>query len=169
MFANRRYCDEQINELRELEPFRHCKRREVVRASVLGTPVQANEGRVLVVEGTRNHQCVLIVEGSVRVSRAGADPYIVGRGGFVGHDAVRQCSPNSETVSAITDVRLLVFGAREYATLLYDCPGLASWIANDSHQFAVDRANGLELEFVPVAGGYALRNLALREPAGRTL
>ena len=82
-------------------------------------------GTVLARQGDTGSELFVIVEGTVTVTRDGDEVASVGRGGFVGELAVLAQVPRNATVTAASDLDLLVLTPLGLSQLLDDIPGLA--------------------------------------------
>ena len=89
------------------------------------TPVRLPAGRVLVTEGQRNVQFVLIETGTVSVTREGRQVAELGAGDFVGELSLLGDGIANATVTTTTPVDALVSSSREFDALLRSTLGEA--------------------------------------------
>lgn len=100
--------------------------REMREVDRLGTPVRVSAGRSVIREDAPGRECFLVVQGALRVERAGETVSEVGSGEFVGEMALLDMRPRNATVTAVRESELLAFNRREFSTLMRDCPVLAA-------------------------------------------
>ena len=86
----------------------------------------------------------MIIQGTATVSREGNVIATIGAGDHFGELAVLDGGPRTATVTATSDLDLLVIGRREFTALLEDVPGLnhkvlvnlAGWVRDlDAHVY----------------------------------
>lgn len=82
------------------------------------TPVRLPAGRVLVAEGQRNAQFVLIESGTVRVTRAGEQLAELGTGDFLGELSLLGDGCANATVTTTSTVDAYVSSSVEFDVLL---------------------------------------------------
>lgn len=116
--------DRKLSRLQDVPLFRRCDRREIETIGRLGDLLKVEEGRVLIQEGRSDNEALVIVEGSVSVSRDGVVVATLGPGDVVGEVAALDRGRRTATVTAITPVEVLVFDPRSFASLLYEVPGI---------------------------------------------
>jgi CRP-like cAMP-binding protein len=93
--------------------------RDVVqRLGSLMTPFHLPAGEVLVTEGKRNVQFVLLESGTVSVTRAGEQIAQLGAGDFVGEVSLLGGGVANATVTTTTPIAGYVSTSREFAELL---------------------------------------------------
>ena len=82
-------------------------------------------GRVLVEEGTIGREFFFIVEGTATVRQGGRKVATLGPGQYFGELSLLDRKPRSATVSADTDMVLLVLDQRRFNGLLDEMPTLS--------------------------------------------
>jgi len=97
--------------------------RKVERAS---DEIDAPTGRVLVTQGRTGREFFLILGGEAVVHRNQRKVATLGPGEYFGELSLIDRGARSATVTAVTDMRLLVLGQREFAGLVEDLPGMAA-------------------------------------------
>ena len=95
------------------------------RLETLMTPVRVPAGQVLVREGARNRQFVLVQEGTLRVVRHGAQVAELGAGDFVGELSLLGDGTATATVTTVTDAVVWVSTAAEFDGVLHSALGTA--------------------------------------------
>jgi CRP/FNR family cyclic AMP-dependent transcriptional regulator len=89
--------------------------RAIVSAAV---EVDVPAGKVLVREGEHGRELYVILRGTAEVERGGRKLRELTPGEFFGEMALLHPSPRSATVTARTDMRVMVLGAREMEVVL---------------------------------------------------
>ena len=79
-------------------------------------------GDVVVKEGTAGHEFFLIVSGTAVATLKGKELARFGPGDFFGEMALVDQGPRSATVTAETDLELIVLGDREFTALIDQVP-----------------------------------------------
>jgi CRP/FNR family transcriptional regulator, cyclic AMP receptor protein len=96
--------------------------RSIVSAS---TEVDVRSGRALVREGDFDRDLYVIMRGEATVSQRGRKLAMLGPGDFFGELAFLERSPRTATVTAATDMRLMVLSHREMAEIVEREPAVA--------------------------------------------
>ena len=117
--------DPKIKRLSQVQLFSACSKRDLARIAALTVEIEVPEGRVLVRQGEFGHECFVIEAGTARVSIRGRKSTKVGPGDVFGEMALLYDAPRSATVTAETDMHLVVLNAREFSALLEDVPSVA--------------------------------------------
>lgn len=87
--------------------------------------ITVSAGRVLVEEGTVGREFFFIIDGSATVRKGGRKVATLGPGNYFGELSLLDRQPRSATVTADTDLTLLVLDQRRFNGLLDDMPTLA--------------------------------------------
>jgi CRP-like cAMP-binding protein len=103
--------------LQAVEPFRSCTRSQLGEVARLAERVQVGAGEVLAREGRIGREFFLILSGSVAVTQGGRRVNTLGPGDFFGELAAMNPGPRNATVTAITEVDVLIIGPREFAAM----------------------------------------------------
>jgi CRP/FNR family transcriptional regulator, cyclic AMP receptor protein len=101
---------------------RHGRRLQKIAAS--SDEVAFKAGRTLVEQGQIGHEFFLIVEGQAVVRRNGRKVATLSQGQYFGELSLLTKAPRDATVTADTNMVLLVIGQREFLGVLDDVPGL---------------------------------------------
>ena len=117
--------DARIDQLAEVSLFRACTHSELRELARITTELEAPAGAVLCREGVTGNDCFVIVEGDARVTIGGEDVSTLGPGEFFGEMALLDGGPRVATVTAASDMRLLVLSRQEFATLLTTVPSVS--------------------------------------------
>jgi CRP/FNR family transcriptional regulator, cyclic AMP receptor protein len=87
--------------------------------------VTATSGKTIVRQGSSGYEAYVIISGTAEVSVDGVVVAELGDGDYFGELAPLDRHPRSATVTATSDIKLLVFGARQFSTALQTVPGLS--------------------------------------------
>ncbi len=96
------------------------------RVAKLADEIDLPAGKQLLQQGDHPHEFFLIVDGSVRIDRDGAQINTLGPGDFLGEIALLDGGQRSATATAVTPVNLLILGQREFNSLLNEFPDIRS-------------------------------------------
>jgi CRP-like cAMP-binding protein len=111
-----------IEHLRDVAEFSACSRRQLEQVARLAERVVVTPGEVLTREGRIGREFFLILGGSVSVTRRGRHIDTLGAGQYFGELAAVNPGPRNATVTAITELDVLIIGPRELATM-FEIPG----------------------------------------------
>jgi len=111
-----------VDRLHEVEQLRDCSRAQLEEVARLAERVQVGEGEVLAREGRIGREFFLILSGTVGVTQAGRRVNTLGPGDFFGELAALNPGPRNATVTALSEVDVLIIGPREFAAMA-DVPG----------------------------------------------
>lgn len=108
--------------LQAVELLQNCTRTQLGEVARLAERVQVGDGEVLAREGRIGREFFLILSGSVAVTQGRRRVNTLGPGDFFGELAAMNPGPRNATVTAITDVDVLIIGPREFAAMA-EIPG----------------------------------------------
>jgi CRP-like cAMP-binding protein len=117
--------DPKIERLSHVSLFSGLSRRNLARIASLTVEVEVPAGRVLMRQGDPGHEAFVIEGGTARASIRGRKSRKMGPGDVFGEMALLHQAPRSATVTAETDMHLLVLNSREFSTLVGDFPAIA--------------------------------------------
>ena len=120
--------DAKVRLLSGVPLFSHCAKHELRRIAALVDEVEAPKGETLVREGDQGAEFFVVVAGSATVTRRGRKVATVGPGSFFGELALLDEGPRAATVTADTDMQLLVLSSRAFSAILYDMPSVSRGI-----------------------------------------
>jgi len=120
-----RRLDQYEARLGKVPLFRACSKQDLRRIARLADYDTAKSGDVIVREGQRGNELFVIVSGEAEVARGDEVVATLTAGDYFGELAVLHPAPRTATVTATTDIELLIVTARELAILLSDVPLLA--------------------------------------------
>jgi CRP/FNR family transcriptional regulator, cyclic AMP receptor protein len=116
---------QRVQLLREVELFKGCSTSELGRISSLTTEHRVAEGEVLTRRGDAGLEAFVVVEGRATASRKGKTIARLGPGALFGELALLDGGRRTATVTAETDMLLLVLSRREFASMLATAPSVA--------------------------------------------
>ena len=117
--------DAFIDHLQQVPLFAACSRKDLQLVARRAEDVRVAAGKTLVSEGETGHEFFVILEGTAKVSRQGRKVATIGPGSAFGELALLEKAPRNATVTAETDMELVVLGQREFAGLVDEVPGFA--------------------------------------------
>lgn len=124
--------------LSEVPLFRSCDPKDLVRLERLVDHSSAEAGESIVVEGASGREFFVLLSGSAEVTRAGTAVRSLGPGEFFGELALLVDHTRSATVTAATDVELLVIDRPVFKAALLDMPTLAVAVLEELARRLVD-------------------------------
>jgi CRP/FNR family transcriptional regulator, cyclic AMP receptor protein len=116
---------DRLDQIARVPLFSACSQRELARVVKAVDEITVEAGRVLVEQGRAGHECYVIVAGEASVDRDANIIATLGPGDTIGELAVLDGGPRTATVTAITELDLLVLGQREFAALVSEVPSLS--------------------------------------------
>jgi CRP-like cAMP-binding protein len=132
-------------DIADLELFAGCTKAELRKIRALTTYVRVPQDRILMREGTRAHEFIIINSGTAVVSRQTDDGVAtvaeVGSGEFLGEMALLTGTLRNATATAATDLGVLVSTANEFRSILR----IAPTVADKVFQTSMERAANVEL------------------------
>ena len=105
--------------------FAGCTKKDLKLVLSQAERVNVGPGKVLISEGQTGREFFMILEGTATVSRRGRKVTSLGAGQSFGELALLDPAPRNATVTAATDMELVVLGQREFAKIVDATPGFA--------------------------------------------
>lgn len=102
--------------------FAACTEEQLGEAARLAERLEVHAGEVILREGRLGRELFVIVSGRATVTRAGRVVNLLGAGDYFGELAAIEAAPRSATVTATTDLDVLIIGPREFEAIM-DIPG----------------------------------------------
>ncbi len=106
-----------VDRLQAVDLLRDCTHAQLEEVARLAERVQVGEGEVLAREGRIGREFFLILSGSVAVTQRGRRVNTLGPGDFFGELAAMDPGPRNATVTALTDLDVLIIGPREFSAM----------------------------------------------------
>jgi CRP/FNR family transcriptional regulator, cyclic AMP receptor protein len=112
----------KIDLIRHTPLFEHCSKKDLKQIALITDELEMPAGRVLIQEGERGREFFVLVSGEAEVRRKGRKVATLGPGSFFGEMALLSKVPRTATVTAVSDVDLLVITDRAFVDLLDRVP-----------------------------------------------
>jgi CRP/FNR family transcriptional regulator, cyclic AMP receptor protein len=128
MALRRKSKDAKLRLLGDVTLFKPCRKSELARIASLVDEVEAPQGKTLTREGEPGWECFVVAEGTATARRGGRKIGEIGPGSFFGEMSLLDQGPRTATVTADTDMHLLVLSSRSFSNLMYDVPSVAQRI-----------------------------------------
>ena len=106
-----------IERLKAVDLLGNCTDAQLQDVAHLAEQVQVGEGEVLAREGRIGREFFLILSGSVAVTQRGRRVNTLGPGDFFGELAAMDPGPRNATVTALSDLDVLIIGPREFSAM----------------------------------------------------
>ena len=116
----------KVDLLKSVPLFAGCSKADVQRIAEIADELDLAEGVTLIREGERGREFLVVVDGTVRVTRKGRKLRDLGPGDFIGEIALVADVPRTATVTATSPVRLLVVTDRAFRGLLERTPTVSA-------------------------------------------
>jgi CRP-like cAMP-binding protein len=117
--------DAFLNHLAQVPLFSALSKKELQLVARRAEDVKVDAGRILVSEGSTGSEFFVIIDGTATVSRHGRKVASLGAGDAFGELALLDKAPRNATVTAQTEMELVVLGQREFGGLIDEVPGFA--------------------------------------------
>jgi CRP/FNR family cyclic AMP-dependent transcriptional regulator len=114
--------DAKIELIRSVPLFSSCSKRELAEIASMADELDFPEGKTLIKEGERGREFLVLVEGTVEVSRKGRKLAPLGRADCIGEIALVLDVPRTATVTTTSPVRALVLTNQSFQSLLEGSP-----------------------------------------------
>jgi CRP-like cAMP-binding protein len=125
MAFGRQGRDAKIRLLSGVALFSPCAKHELRRIAALVDELEAPKGKTLAREGDTGVEFFVVVAGTATATRRGRKVATIGPGSFFGELALLDQGPRAATVTADTDMHLLVLTSRAFSTLLEQTPSVS--------------------------------------------
>jgi CRP/FNR family transcriptional regulator, cyclic AMP receptor protein len=124
MAFGRQNRDAKIRLLSGVSLFSTCAKHELRRIAALVDEIDAPKGKTLAREGDTGAEFFVVVEGTATATQGGRKVATIGPGSFFGELALLDQGPRAATVTAETDMQLLVLTSRAFFALVDDLPSV---------------------------------------------
>jgi CRP-like cAMP-binding protein len=125
-----------ISRLRSLELFEGCTRAQLAKIDRLGITLGFAPGRALCVEGSPGAEFFVLVDGVADVRTSSGTVALLRSGAWFGEIALIDKVPRRATVTTRSESRVIVFGRREFNTLLAIAPHVRARLQRSAAFFA---------------------------------
>jgi CRP/FNR family cyclic AMP-dependent transcriptional regulator len=120
--ARRWARDPKLERLSQVQLFSACSKRDLSRIAALVEEIEVPAGRVLMRQGDPGREAFVIADGRAKATIRGKRSRLLGPGECFGEMALLHIAPRSATVTADSDMRLLVLGSRQFSELIESVP-----------------------------------------------
>jgi CRP-like cAMP-binding protein len=121
--------DAKVEVIRKVPLFARLSTKRLREIASLADEVDLPAGKVLAKEGDRGREFFALLEGEVEVEQSGRLIRRMKAGDFFGEIALVTKMPRTATVTAATDVRVLVITERDFAGLIKQTPEVGRGVA----------------------------------------
>jgi CRP/FNR family transcriptional regulator, cyclic AMP receptor protein len=135
--------DARIQALARVALFRDLSRRNLARINRVSKVVYAHAGDVLMEQGGKGTEMIVVLEGRASVQRGTRTIAECGAGDCLGEMSLLDNEPRSATVTALEPMRLLTISSGDFKKLLPSAPRLAEALLatmsrrlRDAHEIA---------------------------------
>jgi len=138
--------------------FAACTEEQLRQVERLAERLEVHAGEVILREGRLGRELFVILSGSAAVTRAGRVVNLLGPGDYFGELAAIEAAPRSATVTATSDLEVLIIGPREFESIMA-IPGFRNALftgmsrrireADDRLAAYAERENGEQSEAEP--------------------
>jgi CRP/FNR family transcriptional regulator, cyclic AMP receptor protein len=125
MRFSRKNKDAKVRLLSGVSLFSACSRGELGRIASLVDQLEVPKGKVLAREGDPGWEFFVVCEGRAEVTKRGRTVSSLGRGSFFGEMSLLDEGPRSATVTAETEMQLLVLTSRSFSALIAENPAVS--------------------------------------------
>lgn len=116
--------DTKIELLRGVELFNRCRKGDLARIASLADVIECPAGKTLTREGESGWEFFVVVDGQATARRGGRKVGTIGRGSFLGEMSLLDQGPRTATVTADSDMQLLVLSSRSFSQLIDEVPSV---------------------------------------------
>ena len=117
--------DDKLDQLAQVRLFSACNKKELGLIGKASDEIAVPAGKVLCEQGKPGFEFYLILDGDATVKRNGKKVATLSSGQYFGELSLLTRYPRNATVTADTEMELLVLGQREFSGLLDEVPGMA--------------------------------------------
>jgi CRP-like cAMP-binding protein len=107
-----------LDRLKSIDQFRGYNKAQLREVARLAEQVRVGEGEILIREEQFGKEFFLILSGTVKVTQKGRQVNALGPGDFFGELAAMNRAPRNATVTALSDLDLLIIGRRQFSAML---------------------------------------------------
>jgi CRP/FNR family cyclic AMP-dependent transcriptional regulator len=111
-----------VAQLHSVPWFHACTEEQLADVARLAERLAVHAGEVLTKEGRIGRELFIILDGTATVTRSGRVINVLGAGDYFGELAAIDPAPRSATVTATTDLDVLIIGPREFEAMT-EIPG----------------------------------------------
>jgi CRP-like cAMP-binding protein len=121
--------DGKVELIRKVPLFSRLSTKRLRDIATIADEIELPAGKVLAQEGDRGREFFALLDGEVEVEQGGRLIRRMKEGEFFGEIALVTKMPRTATVTAVTDVRVLVITERDFGGLLKNTPDVGRGVA----------------------------------------
>ncbi len=121
--------DGKIELIRKVPLFSKLSKKGLEDVAHIADEIDLPKGKVMALEGDRGREFIVLLEGEADVTKGDRSINTMRNGDFFGEIALVTKMPRTATVTATTDVRVLVLNERDFDTLLKRSPEISRGVA----------------------------------------
>lgn len=117
--------DDVLGYLTKVPLFSACSKKDLATVSKHSEHVTIKAGTEMTTEGRVGYEFYVIVDGKATVTRGGTQVAVLGPGDSFGELSLLDRAPRNATVTADTDLDVVILGQREFSAMLDLVPTMA--------------------------------------------
>ena len=121
--------DGKIDLIRKVPLFSKLNKKGLEDVAHIADELDLPKGKVMAEEGDRGREFFVLLEGEADVTKGDRSINRLGKGDFFGEIALVTHMPRTASVTAMSDVRVLVVTERDFAALLKRSPEISRGVA----------------------------------------
>src|SRR5688572_18957323 len=137
--------EDVLSYLTKVPLFSACSKKDLTMISKHSEHLTVPAGTEMTTEGQVGYEFYVIVDGKATVTRSGRQVAILGPGDSFGELSLLDRAPRNATVTADSDVEVVILGQREFSALLDIIPTLAhkvlTGLARRIHEMDAQKVN----------------------------
>ena len=114
-----------LDHLARVPLFATCSTKDLQKIAKASDEIAVKAGTTLIDQGQQGREAFIVVDGSATVKRNGRKITSVGPGAVIGELSLLDRGPRTATVTADTDMTVLVIDQRNFAGVIDQVPALA--------------------------------------------
>jgi CRP/FNR family cyclic AMP-dependent transcriptional regulator len=121
--------DSKVELIRKVPLFSKLSKKELADVAHIADELDLPKGKVMALEGDRGREFFVLLEGEADVTKGDRSINTMREGDFFGEIALVTRMPRTASVTATSDVRVLVITERDFAALLKRSPDVGRGVA----------------------------------------
>ncbi|MDQ2967943.1 MAG: cyclic nucleotide-binding domain-containing protein [Actinomycetota bacterium] len=121
--------DSKVELIKKVPLFSKLSKKELEEVAHIADELDLPNGKVMAQEGDRGREFFVLLEGEADVTKGGKSINTMHEGDFFGEIALVTQMPRTASVTATTDVRVLVITERDFGALLKHSPEVGRGVA----------------------------------------
>ena len=121
--------DGKVELIKKVPLFSKLKKKELAEVAHIADELDLPMGKVMAEEGDRGREFFVLLEGEADVTKGDRSINTMKEGDFFGEIALVTQMPRTASVTATTDVRVLVITERDFGALLKHSPEVSRGVA----------------------------------------